>query len=129
MGDAPEMPKLTLDDFMPHLNKDFTIRGAGGDSTITLVSADTVKVNDPSIWSPPENLRLIPLPADLAKLVANAPIKFRDGGPFSLSFSGPRGDPLPQGIYSMDHPKLGKLDIFLTPASKDGQNLYNAAFS
>jgi hypothetical protein len=130
MGDAPEMPKLTLGDFSPHLNEDFTVRGSGGDSQLTLVSAAAVKIKDPATaWSPPEGQKLVPLPDNIAKVVANAPSKVRDGGPFSLYFTSPRGDALPQGIYSVVHPTLGKLDLFLSPAPKDGQNGYSAAFS
>jgi hypothetical protein len=131
MGGAPEMPKLTLDDFSPHLNKDFTVRGrTGASSSLTLVSADAVKVADPAtIWTPPEGQKMIPLPDNIAKVVANAPSSIRDGGAFSLYFSGSRGDPLPAGIYALDHPTLGKVDIFLNPAPKDGQPGYSAAFS
>lgn len=35
--------------------------------------------------------------------------------PFSLLFRGPLGLFLPQQIYSIDHPALGALDIFLVP--------------
>ena len=130
MGDAPEMPKLTLDDFSPHLNEKFTVGGSGGNSSLTLVSADAVKVSDPAVlWAPLKGQKLIPLPDDLARVVASAPSKIRDGGAFSLYFSGPRGDPLPQGIYAISHPTLGKVDIFLSPITKDGQNGYSAAFS
>ena len=34
---------------------------------------------------------------------------------FSLLFSGPPGTPLPQATYSVAHPELGALAIFLVP--------------
>jgi hypothetical protein len=130
MGDAPEMPKLTLDDFSPHLGKDFTVRGRGGSASITLVSADAVKVGDPAtIWTPPADQKLIPLPDNLAKVVASTPGDIRPGGPFSLYFAATGATVLGEGTYTVDHPTLGKVDVFLSPATKDGKRGYSAAFS
>lgn len=54
----------------------------------------------------------------------------RTSGPFetfSLLFQGP-GDPLlPQQIYSLHHPQLGSLEIFLVPIRRDQQAIYYEA--
>ena len=54
----------------------------------------------------------------------------RPGGAFSLwVFSAP-GPFLPQGIYPLEHPQMGRLEIFLVPLGpRDGQNLYESIFT
>jgi hypothetical protein len=51
--------------------------------------------------------------------------------PFSLTFVGPRDNPLPQATYSLEHSELGLLDIFLVPIGPDanGQPRYEAVFN
>jgi hypothetical protein len=50
--------------------------------------------------------------------------------PFSLIFRGPREPLLPQRIYSLQHPSLGTLEIFLVPIGPDGSGQrYEAVFS
>ena len=39
---------------------------------------------------------------------------------FSLTFRGPRGRPLGQRIYPIEHPRLGTLGIFLVPLGPEG---------
>jgi hypothetical protein len=49
---------------------------------------------------------------------------------FSLGFRTPPEVRLPQRIYGVVHPKLGRLDLFLVPVQPDGQgNLYEAVFN
>ncbi|PLY01012.1 MAG: hypothetical protein C0623_06370 [Desulfuromonas sp.] len=51
--------------------------------------------------------------------------------PFSLVFKDEQEESLPQGIYALNHEKLGQLDIFLVPigpAREDGF-LYEAVFA
>jgi len=38
---------------------------------------------------------------------------------FSMIFSGPQNSPLKQGIYRLEHGKLGTLNLFLVPIGKD----------
>jgi L-ascorbate metabolism protein UlaG (beta-lactamase superfamily) len=49
---------------------------------------------------------------------------------FSVLFSGPLEYHLPQGIYHMEHEKMGEMDIFLVPIGKgpEGYN-YEAVFN
>jgi len=46
---------------------------------------------------------------------------------FALKFSGPRGRPLPQGTYRMEHDALGKFELFIAPGGKDKKGLYYQA--
>jgi hypothetical protein len=39
--------------------------------------------------------------------------------PFSVVFHGPLQPVLPQGIYHLDHPRLGPLELFLVPVGPD----------
>lgn len=40
--------------------------------------------------------------------------------PFSVLFHGPLQPVLPQGIYRVEHEKLGALELFLVPVGPDG---------
>jgi hypothetical protein len=51
---------------------------------------------------------------------------------FSLIFRGPRDRLLPQGIYPIEHPILGTLEIFLVPLGPEGDSeglQYQAVFN
>lgn len=49
---------------------------------------------------------------------------------FSLVFLGPLDAPIHQGIYRLDHEKLGPLDLFLVPIGKDKDGVrYEAVFN
>ena len=48
----------------------------------------------------------------------------------SLLFQGPDNAPIAQGIYKLEHDKLGALDIFLVPIGKDAKGVqYQAIFN
>lgn len=48
---------------------------------------------------------------------------------FSLVFRGPRTSHLPQGTYTLEHEKLGNLDLFLVPLGPDPAGMrYQAIF-
>jgi hypothetical protein len=51
--------------------------------------------------------------------------------PFTLTFAGPGGDHLPQGIHDLMHPSLGTIGIFLVPIGprSDGRHRYEAVFN
>lgn len=46
--------------------------------------------------------------------------------PFSLVFAGGPNPPLPQSIYPVEHPRMGRMDIFVVPI---GPQLYEAVFT
>jgi len=49
---------------------------------------------------------------------------------FSLQFRAPRDAPISQGIYRLEHDRLGALDIFLVPIGLDGNGVrYEAVFT
>lgn len=52
------------------------------------------------------------------------------GEQFSLIFAGPADQPLAQQIYPLEHPVMGRLDLFLVPVGegKTGR-LYEAFFN
>lgn len=54
----------------------------------------------------------------------------REGGAFSLLFLGEAGGFLPQAIYPLDHPQMGRIELFLVPLGPrpDG-NAYEAIFT
>jgi len=54
----------------------------------------------------------------------------RAGGAFSLIFAAKGGPRLPQAIYSLTHPAIGTLDIFLVPIGPvAGGSGYEAVFT
>jgi hypothetical protein len=85
------LDELTLEDFSPHLNDEFTIEENGQKIVLKLIEAKP--------------------------LGNKASVSKRD--PFCLTFA---GDPRlrgPQRIYSLQHPNLGILEIFLVPLQPD----------
>lgn len=49
---------------------------------------------------------------------------------FSAHFRGPLERPLPQMTYSMEHARLGQLDLFIVPVgSEEAGLIYEAVFS
>ena len=78
------------------------------------------------------NLRLGPsavVEAELdsvTKLTPDAPPRSSgalEREPFSLIFCLPLKSPLPQRIYTLEHPALGWLEIFLVPVALDARGL------
>ncbi len=50
--------------------------------------------------------------------------------PFSLFFRGPMKPIMPQRIYTLEHPELGRFDLFLVPIGPDGPGMrYEAVFN
>jgi hypothetical protein len=49
---------------------------------------------------------------------------------FSVLFQGPASPWLQQGIYTLLHPQMGELSLFMVPLGpQDGQMVYQAVFS
>lgn len=54
----------------------------------------------------------------------------REGGAYSVMFVTRPGPFLQQGMYPLEHPSLGKLEIFLVPLGPvDAGNSYEAVFT
>ena len=66
---------------------------------------------------------------DLELVEANdkTPERF-EGEQFSLIFKGPPEPYLPQQIYPLDHPAMGRLDLFLVPVDQKKDGFYYEAF-
>lgn len=47
--------------------------------------------------------------------------------PFSVLYRGPLRRFLPQGLYPLDHPDLGTLEIFIVPVLRDPDGYYYEA--
>ena len=95
---------LTLDDFLPRINQDFSIQLANGEHyIITLQHIEQFrKPNELSIRTP-----------------------------FSLLFINPEKKSfLPQGTYQIQNSEMGLFDIFLVPIGPDSDHMrYEAIFS
>jgi hypothetical protein len=100
MADA-DLGALKIEDFSPHLNTDFEIQLPDG----RLVSARLAEAAANGTAPP---LR------GLTGREGQA-LKTRDGGGFTLQFVTPENSIPSQGIYSVKHPKIGVLEIFLVP--------------
>lgn len=61
----------------------------------------------------------LPRVVQLASVKNRAPMASTAASPrhecFSLAFSAPKGEPLPQGTYTFAHPQLGHFDLFVVP--------------
>lgn len=91
--------QLTRIAFVPHLDTTFRMNVVGEDS-IDLV---LIEAND------------------------KTPERF-EGEQFSLIFKGPLDPFLPQQIYPLDHPAMGRLDLFLVPVDQQKDGFYYEAF-
>ncbi len=53
-----------------------------------------------------------------------------EGEQFSLIFRGPREPALPQRIYALEHPEMGRIELFLVPVGEEESGrLYEAYFN
>jgi hypothetical protein len=94
------LSSLTSADFEPHVGADFAIDAGGKPLELKLTQVE----------------RLGPAP--------------REGGAFSLLFRSAPGPFLAQGIYPMQHPAFGTLELFIVPLGpKDGGNSYQVIFA
>ena len=98
-GNQLMLDKVTRDIFAAHLGGKFQIELAPGNS----VEAQLIEVN--------------PLAGN------RLPTGAERRAPFSLLFRLPPGIRVAQSIYPLDHPQLGRLDIFLVPVRQDAEGL------
>jgi hypothetical protein len=101
MADA-DLGTLKVEDFSPHLNTDFEIQLPDGRA----VPATLFEAAANGTAPPTEGL----------KGREGQLLKARAGGGFTLQFVTPENSLRGQGIYSVKHPKLGVLEIFLVPS-------------
>ncbi len=99
---------VTLATFEPHLGSSFTVEIEDD----TRVELRLIEAS--ALGAPPDR-------------AAGAPTA-RD--PFSVVFRGPRRPVLAQRIHPLQHPSLGRLDIFIVPIGPDREGMcYQAIFT
>jgi hypothetical protein len=97
------MLDLEFEHFNDHVNKDFIAATAQGDTAFTLVEATALSKE---------------VPAGLTRL------------PFVLMFHNRSELLFPQDIYTLQHPELGAVDIFLVPIERGTPGfVYQAVFN
>ena len=102
--------KVTSADFFPHLNQAFKIHYR---STKILDAQLILEVELVEVAEYSENW------AGLSKRQ-----------PFSILFRAPKETNLPQGIYQVEHEKMGTLELFLVPIMPDEKgSLYESVFN
>ena len=100
-----DLAKLKVDDFSAALNSCFEIKlpeTKGARAATKVVPLTLVKAEPNGVALPKEKTK----PED----------KVRAGNGFALDFVASEGHGLPQGIYTVDHAKLGTMNIFLVPS-------------
>lgn len=98
------LDELTLDDFAPHVGERFDLVADGARLDAVLAWARAVGPAPP----PGSGRRWT----------------------FSLAFRTASEVRLPQRIYGVVHPRLGRIDLFLVPIRPEGPgNLYEAVFN
>jgi hypothetical protein len=97
------LDKLTIDDFSGRIGETFAATATGGPSlTLTLREAE-------ALYAPPGD---------------------QGRTPFSLEFTDPSQEHLPQQTVAIEHPELGSFDLFVVPLGPgpDGMR-YQAIFT
>jgi hypothetical protein len=85
MSASADLAALAIGDFTPHQDAAFELTAAKGAVPLKLVKVEMAGESG------------------------------RAGGAFSLLFAAPAGTKLPQAIYPVTHPSLGRMEIFLVP--------------
>ena len=112
-----DLAKLKVGDFSAALNTCFEIKlppTKGARAATTAVPLTLVKAEANGVARPEK---------------ATADDKVRAGDGFSLEFVAAEGHGLPQGIYTVEHAKLGTMEIFLVPSGPVGGGFgYHTSF-
>jgi hypothetical protein len=108
-----DLNTATHETFRPFVGSVFSVSAASGPVELTL---DNVKLaSEATIRDSHVEVDGVVLPPRRA---------------FALTFEGPQTPVLHQGIYPLDHPEIGRLDLFLVPFRQDAVcSLYESVFS
>jgi hypothetical protein len=94
---------LMFEDFSPHLESVFAVDLGESTATLTLTEAEKQPVH--------------PFPGMVRE-------------PFSLIFHSDTQDVLPQQMYALSHPAMGRVEIFLVPIGRDAAGVsYQAIYN
>jgi hypothetical protein len=97
---------LTLSDFEPLVGQTFSLQTGENQSGIAFVLSEAAALGSAS--SAPGSART----------------------PFSLIFVGPLQPVVAQAIYTLEHPTLGRLELFIVPVGQNPQGMqYQAIFT
>lgn len=109
------LDKLRSADFAPHLHEIFQLSlGPWG------------QPHDPAVHGASRALELV----EIEDLGTETAVEASGRRPFSLIFCELAGAYLPQQTYSIEHPALGRLDLFLVPIGPDQRGMrYQAVFT
>ena len=101
------LDRFTLETFSPHLGETYSLYADGADPwPLTLVEATDLQSS------------------------GHAPAADAQRAPFSVVFRGPTTPVAPQRIYPVEHPSIGRVELFLVPIGPDGQGMrYEAVFT
>ncbi len=99
------MKTLVLADFAPHVGQAFAMR-AGPTAVVSLVLSE-------------------------ARSLGAAPHPSERSESFALLFTSSERDHAPQATYSLEHPEMGEVEIFLVPVgpAPNGGMQYEAVFN
>jgi hypothetical protein len=101
LEDFTMLDRLRKEDFEPLLGKTLTLQA--GEEAIAFEVAQVLPINNPSP---------------------------RPEAPFALILRAPNTCRAAQGIFRMDHPTHGALDLFVVPVGPDGQGMcYEVIFN
>jgi len=101
------LSEVTVSEFAGHLGSSFRLQtDAGATVKVELVEATALSAHNPTGQTTPRR------------------------EPFSLLFRGPSEPVLPQMIHTLEHPALGRFELFLVPIGPDGNGMrYEAVFN
>ena len=95
----------------------------------TLVPGDFEALAEPLGLSVRIGDNTLELPLAVESVRPLPPHRFR-AAPFSLILRGPQAPLLAQGIYALDHPRHGRVELFLVPISRDASGArYEVTFN
>jgi len=70
------------------------------------------------------------LACELTQVRRLPPHSVRANPPFALILRGPRSHALAQGMYALEHPQHGRLEVFVVPIGPDSEGLcYEITFN
>jgi hypothetical protein len=114
MAPTADLGKLKVNDFSKYVDKPFKTQTPDGKAvTLTLKEAVSDINKVPKVLTTKEGEEL----------------ESRDGGGFTLQFVASTAARLNQGLYPIEHPERGTLEMFLTPTGfVHGGRGYHAVF-
>jgi len=99
---SDNLARLSMDSFSPFIDTPFTLRGVG------------VKMSSVSV--------ILTRVADLRKSPSEIALANQGRELFSLEFTGPNSNPLPQGMYAFSNASLGTFNLMVVPGTSGNRD-------